>query len=197
MQRKRNIHQKLCLTLILTSATFFHNSDFFVFIFHFRLASLHNTYCILIFFIQFGFYIFFCMNIILIFNFLFSLCLPTTQTMGFIICRIFVFALATNFNLILIFLSQSGDLGIGLVWDNHPLTHPPLPPHFSLWLLKSSSNWTKLSMIGPQLFSGWYQMILDVFRCSQLFSDVFSWVVTFMDSHPLCGHFFSGSCQMF
>ena len=40
-------------------------------------------------------------------------------------------------------------------------------------LLKSSSSWTKLSMMGPQLFSGWYQMILDVFRCSQQFSDVF------------------------
>ena len=26
--------------------------------------------------------------------------------------------------------------------------------------------------MGPQLFLGWYQMILDVFRCSQLFSDV-------------------------
>ena len=32
-------------------------------------------------------------------------------------------------------------------------------------------------------------MILDVFRCSQLFSDVFSLVVTFMENHPLCGHF--------
>ena len=32
-------------------------------------------------------------------------------------------------------------------------------------------------------------MILDVFRCSQLLSDVFSWVGTFMDSHPLCAHF--------
>ena len=32
-------------------------------------------------------------------------------------------------------------------------------------------------------------LIVDVFRCSQLFSDVFSWVVTFMDNHPLCGHF--------
>ena len=63
-------------------------------------------------------------------------------------------------------------------------------------LLKSSSSWTKLSMMGPQLFSGWYQMILDVFRCSQLFSDVFSWVVTFMDNHPLCGHFFSGCPQL-
>ena len=41
------------------------------------------------------------------------------------------------------------------------------------WLLKSSSSWTKLSMIGPQLFSRWYQMISEVFRCSQLFSDVF------------------------
>ena len=38
---------------------------------------------------------------------------------------------------------------------------------------RSSSSWTKLSMRGPQLFSGWYQMILDIFRCSQLFSDVF------------------------
>ena len=56
-------------------------------------------------------------------------------------------------------------------------------------LLKSSSSWSKLSMIGPQLFSGWYQMILDVFQCSQLFSDVFSWVGTFMDNHPMCAHF--------
>ena len=31
-------------------------------------------------------------------------------------------------------------------------------------------------------------MILDVFRCSQLLYDVFSWVATFMDNHPLCGH---------
>ena len=39
-------------------------------------------------------------------------------------------------------------------------------------------------------------MILDVFRFSQLFSDVFSLVVTFMDNHPLCGHFFSGCPQL-
>ena len=63
-------------------------------------------------------------------------------------------------------------------------------------LLKSSWSWTKLSMMGPQLFSGWYQMILDVCQCSQLFFDVFSWVVTFMDNHPLCGHFFSGCPQL-
>ena len=52
-------------------------------------------------------------------------------------------------------------------------------------------------MMGPQLFSGLYQMILDVFRGSQLFSDVFSWVVTFMDSQPMCGLFFSGCSQLF
>ena len=46
-------------------------------------------------------------------------------------------------------------------------------------------------MRGPQLFSGWYHMILDDFQCSQLFSDVFSGLITFMDNHPLCGHFFS------
>ena len=51
------------------------------------------------------------------------------------------------------FLSPSGDLGIGLVWDNNR------PTDFLVRLLKSSSNWTKLSMRGPQLFSGWYQMI--------------------------------------
>ena len=32
-------------------------------------------------------------------------------------------------------------------------------------------------------------MILDVFRCSQLFSDVFSWTATFIHNHPLCRHF--------
>ena len=32
-------------------------------------------------------------------------------------------------------------------------------------LLKSSSSWSKLSMMGPQLFSGWYQKVLDVSRC--------------------------------
>ena len=66
------------------------------------------------------------------------------------------------------FLSPSGDLGIGLVWDNRTG-----PDQISVWQLKSSSKWTKSSMRGPQLFSGWYQMILGVFRCSQLFSDVF------------------------
>ena len=81
-------------------------------------------------------------------------------------------------------LSPSGDLGIGLVWNN--LSNPIHPTHFLVWLLESSSNWTKLSMMGPQLFSGWYQMILDVFRCSLLFSDVFSLVVAFMHDHPLC-----------
>ena len=44
-KKKRNIQQKLCLTLILTFATFLFKFWFYVFMFHFRLASLHNTYC--------------------------------------------------------------------------------------------------------------------------------------------------------
>ena len=68
------------------------------------------------------------------------------------------------------FLSPSGDLGIGPVWDN---LSPPDQTHFLVRLLKSSSNWTKLSMMDHQLFWGWYQMILDVFRCSQQFSNGF------------------------
>ena len=55
----------------------------------------------------------------------------------------------------LLLLSPSGDLGVGLVWDNLSVD----PTHFLVRLLKSSSNWTKLSMMGPRLFSGWYQMI--------------------------------------
>ena len=57
--------------------------------------------------------------------------------------------------------------------------------------------------MGPQLFSGWYQMILDVFRCNQLFSDVLCCFLMFsawlqllcmttpcaMHKHPLCRHF--------
>ena len=67
----------------------------------------------------------------------------------------------------LILLSPSGDLGISLVWRN--LSGPDR--HFSLLLFKSSSNWTKLSMRGPQLLSGWYQMILDVQTRFRLGSD--------------------------
>ena len=52
------------------------------------------------------------------------------------------------------FLKPSGDLGMGLVWDN--LSTPTPLDHFSIRPLKSSSNWTKLSIMGPQLFSGWY-----------------------------------------
>ena len=68
------------------------------------------------------------------------------------------------------FLSPSGDLGIGLVWDNNPT---PPDRSFLVRLLKSSSNWTKLSMMGPQLFSEWYQMILDVFWCFPLGCDFY------------------------
>ena len=66
-------------------------------------------------------------------------------------------------------LSPSGDLGIGLVWDNR--TTGPHRTDFLVPLLKSSSNWTKSSMMGPQLFLGWYQMILDVQTRFRLGSD--------------------------
>ena len=56
-------------------------------------------------------------------------------------------------------LSPSGDLGIGLVWDNPTGPDRTGPNHISVRLLKASSNWTKLSMRSLQLFSGWYQMI--------------------------------------
>ena len=92
-----------------------------------------------------------------------------------------VFASYTSLTYVFTFelLSPSGDLGISLVWHN---LSPPPHRHFSVWVLKSSSKWTKLSMRGPQLFSGWYQMILGVFRCSQLFSDVFG---LFSDCFPI------------
>ena len=63
--------------------------------------------------------------------------------------QVFAITLTTN-----PLLSPSGDLGIGLVWHN--LSGPD---SFLVRLMKSSSNWTKSSMMGPQLFLGWYQMI--------------------------------------
>ena len=43
-----------------------------------------------------------------------------------------------------LFLSPSGDLRIGLVWDN--LTIHPIQSHNLVWVLKSCSNWTKSSI---------------------------------------------------
>ena len=85
-------------------------------------------------------------------------------------------------------LSPSGDLGIGLVWDN------PTGPDRTTF---RSDCWSPLQ---TELKYLWRVLScsqddirwLYVFRCSQLFSDVFSWVLTFMDNHPLCKHFFSG-----
>ena len=50
--------------------------------------------------------------------------------------------------------SPSGDLGIGLVWD---ILSPTPIQHFG-----TSVEIFKLSMMGPQLLSGWYQIFLDV-----------------------------------
>ena len=48
-------------------------------------------------------------------------------------------------------LSPLGDLGMGLVWDNHQ------PCDFFVWVLKSFSNWTKLTVTGSQMkfFTHW------------------------------------------
>ena len=63
------------------------------------------------------------------------------------------------------------------------LIKPPPPRSFLVRLLKLSSNWTKSSMMGPQLFSGWYQMIVmfsDVLSCFPMFSAGlgFWWITT-------------------
>ena len=83
----------------------------------------------------------------------------------------------------------------GLVWDNLPLLSTS--SHILVRVLKFSSNWTKLTVMGSQLFSEWCHMFSDVlrwsqdalncsqtfyrhsrcaqnvFRCSQMFTDVF------------------------
>ena len=94
---------------------------------------------------------------------------------------IFIFICVFSLSLSLSLLSPSGDLGIGLVWENNPTG----PESFLVRLMKSSSNWTKSSMMGPQLFLGWCQMILDVFRCSQSFSDVLSCFPMFSNCFPI------------
>ena len=72
-----------------------------------------------------------------------------------------------------ILLSPSGDLGIGLIWDNHPAARPIC--HFSLLVLKSSS---KLNLTNRPVFScsqgdvRWSQAFSDVLRCFQMFNDV-------------------------
>ena len=73
--------------------------------------------------------------------------------------------------------SPLGDLGIGMA-----LSYPLL---YNIWVrvLKSCSNRTKLSMMGSQLFSGWCQMFLDVFRCSQ---DALNWLQIFWWHSQMC-----------
>ena len=84
------------------------------------------------------------------------------------------------------FLSLSGDLGIGLVWDNHLI-----PYNISVWILKSCSNylwWVVLSCSHNdvrcfQLFHRCFQMFLDVFgvlrmlsRCVQMVTNLGCWI---------------------
>ena len=62
------------------------------------------------------------------------------------------------------FLSPSGDLGIGLVWDNLSPPHPTWPDHF--WSL----NWSQIFYRDSQMGSRCAQMFSDVHRCFQMIS---------------------------
>lgn len=82
-------------------------------------------------------------------------------------------------------LLSSGDVGIGLVWDNHLI-----PYNISVWILKFCSNylWWVLSCSQNdvrcfQLFHRCFQMFLDVFgvrrmlsRCVQMITNVGRWI---------------------
>ena len=76
--------------------------------------------------------------------------------------------------------SPSGDLGIGLIWDNHLIPIHPTPYNFLVWELKSSS--TELNYLWwvfgcSQDDVRCFQMFLRCFqmfhRCSQMFSGCF------------------------
>ena len=83
------------------------------------------------------------------------------------------------------FLSLLGDLGNGLVWDNHLI-----PYNILVWILKSCLNylWWVLSCSQNdvrcfQLFHRCFQMFLDVFgvlrmlsRCVQMITNVGRWI---------------------
>ena len=72
---------------------------------------------------------------------------------------------------------------------------------------KFSLSWTKLTVMGSQLFSGWcqmfyrcFQMFSDVFRCSQMFSDVlrcFQMISGWSQDVLNCSLMFSRCSQMF
>ena len=66
------------------------------------------------------------------------------------------------------FLSPSGDLGIALVWDNHP-PHPTPPQLFG----PAVEILFKLNSIIDEEYSVVLRMISDDFRCFPMFSAVF------------------------
>ena len=70
--------------------------------------------------------------------------------------------------------SPSGDLGITLVWDNLSILSDVL-----VWVMKSFSNWSRLTMVGSQMFSEACRMFSealetfsDILKCSQMIPDV-------------------------
>ena len=82
-------------------------------------------------------------------------------------------------------LLSSGDVGIGLVWDNHLI-----PYNISVWIMKFCSNYLWLVFRCSQndvrcfqLFHRCFQMFLDVFgvrrmlsRCVQMITNVGRWI---------------------
>ena len=82
-------------------------------------------------------------------------------------------------------LLSSGDVGIGLVWDNHLI-----PYNISVWILKFCSNYLRWVLSCSQndvrcfqLFHRCFQMFLDVFgvrrmlsRCVQMIANVGRWI---------------------
>ena len=92
------------------------------------------------------------------------------------------------------FLSLFGDLGNGLVWDNHLL-----PYNILVWILKSCLNYLRWVLSCSQndvtcfqLFHRCFQMFLDVFGVLRMLSfahrcvqDVFRWSQMFRRSQML------------
>ena len=73
--------------------------------------------------------------------------------------RFIVFILLSLSSLLSLLLSPSGDLGIGLVWDNHPIQH-----------FGTYERWNLVNMRGFQMFEGCFQMFSG---CSHMLSQVF------------------------
>ena len=113
-------------------------------------------------------------------------------------CFLFLFKLKP-FRFVLL-LSPSGDLGIGLVWDNHP--HPTAAFWSDCWNpLQTELNYLWWVLSCSQDDIRWFEMFSIVLSCFPMFSAGLEllWITTSYcatHNHPLCGHFFSGYPQL-